>query len=60
MKNKNLEELFKQFDMHYARIQNIMRQIEHAEKKREIDIELELILDKYNITRTHDDRAGRH
>lgn len=56
MRDKKLDILFRKFDLHYAMIQQIMREIEHAEKKREIENELYDMLDKYNITKASNDR----
>lgn len=60
MRGDKLDQLFKQFDMHLARIHNIVKEIEHAEKKREIEFELEGILDKLNITKATDDTGNGH
>lgn len=59
MGNHSLEDLFRQFDMHYSRIRNIIREIEYAERKREIALELDMILDKYNIKWSEDDGDSR-
>lgn len=55
MADKKLDRLFRQFDMYHARIQHILREIEHAEKKREIEFELDTLLEKFQITKALDD-----
>lgn len=60
MRDDKLDQLFRQFDMHMARIHRIVREIEHAEKKREIEFELDGILDKLNITKAQDDTGTGH
>lgn len=48
-------QLMRKFDEQYARIYKIIARIEDAEKKREIESELDCILDVYNISKADRD-----
>lgn len=52
-------ELMRKFDEHYTRMVKIIAQIEHAEKKREIERELDYILDTCNINKANSNERKR-
>lgn len=49
-----MTELMKKFDAQYLAFKKIMNAIEDAEKNHEIDIELNEILEKFNIAKAQE------